>query len=266
MNAPYIRSTSLILVHQVQSVQWHPRNAWLLASGSFDKTVCMIDCRSASALGKVSVPAEMECMTWDPFRPEHLYCTLEDGMVVCIDVRCLGAGVSGGVTPMPVGNRPIVCSFPAHEETATAISFSAAVPGLCATSSVDATVRIWDMHSMSADGVPTLVSYKTQNVGKLFALDFSKDEPFMMCSGGDSGIVSIWDCDEQKLIKDHFEARGTVPIQSAYAFQNSDVAVSSSTTYASGGDDGMEEAGDTVIPTSNDVATKKKKSKKNKKS
>jgi WD40 repeat protein len=225
----------------------------------------MIDCRSGSALGHVSVPEELECMTWDPFRPEHLYCTLEDGGVVCIDVRCLGAGVSAGVTPMPQGNRAIVCAFPAHDETATAISFSAAVPGLCATSSVDATVRVWDMHSMSAEGVPTLVSYKTQNVGKLFALDFSKDEPFMMCSGGDAGIVSVWDCDEQKSIKDHFEARGTVPVQSAYAFQNSETAEATSATSASGGDDDvMEEVPQTIVATSADVGIKKKKNKKNK--
>lgn len=213
---------------------WHPQDAWLLATGSFDQSVHLLDCRSAASVGHVSVPAEMESLAWDPFRPEHLYCSLEDGSVVCIDARCLGAQLSsGGVTMVPAHQRAVVQHFKAHEETATSIAFSASVPGLCATSSIDETVRIWDMHSLGPDGSPTLVSYKTQKVGKLFALDFSRDEPFMMVSGGDAGIVSVWDCDEQTAIKEYFETRGVVPVTSEYAFSSEDGATATS--------DGMDE-------------------------
>lgn len=243
-------------------MQWHPQDAWLLASGSFDQTVRMVDCRTASTLGHVEVSAEMECMKWDPFRPEHLYCSLEDGGVVCIDARCLGASVSGGgVTSLPAGSRAIVFEFPAHEETTTSLSFSASVPGLCATSSVDQTVRIWDMHNVSADGVPTLVSYKTQNVGKLFALDFCRDEPFMMVSGGDGGMAAVWDCDEQQAIKDYFEDRNVVPVRSEYAAATATLDANEMT----GGDDSMVEALEEVPAAAEVAVTKKKKSKKNKK-
>ncbi|CAE7801512.1 unnamed protein product, partial [Symbiodinium microadriaticum] len=244
----------------VQTVLWHPQDAWLLASGSFDQTVRMVDCRTASSLGHVSIPSDMESMAWDPFRPEHLFCALEDGSVACIDARCLGAQLSsGGVTARPAGDRALVGHFKAHEETATSISFSASVPGLCATSSVDQTVRIWDMHRVGSDGAATLVSYKTQNVGKLFALDFCRDEPFMMVSGGDAGIVSVWDCDEQKAIKEYFEGRDVMPVPSEYVFQNEAVAAS----------DGMEEVppADTLANSSgtDGLVKKKKKNKKNKK-
>ena len=51
---------------------------------------------------------------WDPFCPEHLYSSLENGDVVVIDVR--------------MTDKPLV-SFSAHDETVSQISFSSSVPG-----------------------------------------------------------------------------------------------------------------------------------------
>jgi periodic tryptophan protein 1 len=40
---------------KVQCVQWHPVEAWLLATGSFDGTVCLLDCRSAQVSMRMSI-------------------------------------------------------------------------------------------------------------------------------------------------------------------------------------------------------------------
>jgi hypothetical protein len=40
------------------------------------------------------------------------------------------------------------------------------------------------------------VAYKTMNVGKLFALQFYHDDPFLLAVAGDKGVVAIWESDE----------------------------------------------------------------------
>ncbi len=51
------------------------------------------------------------------------------------------------------------------------------------------------------------VAYKSMNVGKLLTMQFNADEPFMLATGGDKGMVAIWESDEQEYIKNHFESR-----------------------------------------------------------
>jgi WD40 repeat protein len=99
--------------------------------------------------------------------------------------------------------------FQAHNETTSSIAFSQRVPGLMATSSIDKTVKIWDTGASggSASSLPRQVAYKTMSVGKLFALQFSHDDPFLLAAGGDKGMLAIWDCDEQELISMHFQDR-----------------------------------------------------------
>lgn len=41
-----------------------------------------------------------------------------------------------------------------------------------------------------------MVAYKTMNAGKLFALQFYYDEPFLLATGGDKGLVAVWESDE----------------------------------------------------------------------
>lgn len=186
---------------------WHPEEAWMLASGSFDKTITLMDCRNGSMLQPVPLPTDIECLAWDPFRNNHLYCSLEDGQVLCIDIRLLNNVSTTGKSRI---RDAIILQFPAHEKTVSSLDFSSCVPGLCATSSTDETIKIWDMHSPSSTPqriVPKNVFYKSMNVGNLFSINFCKDEPFLLATGGESGIVAVWDCDEQQIIKDYFNER-----------------------------------------------------------
>jgi WD40 repeat protein len=165
-------------------------------------------------------------MAWDPFSAFHLYGSLDDGQVVCVDLR------------MP--SAPLF-TFQAHDKTTSSISFSSGVPGMFATSSIDKTVKIWDLSGVqdyattalaaasstqpqteaqtgkaskksggknrAAAFEPKLAAYKTMNVGKLFALQYYSDDPFLLATAGDKGMVAVWESDESEAIRAHFEGR-----------------------------------------------------------
>lgn len=195
---------------QVQSVLWNEQTPTVLASGSFDKTVALMDCRSGNVTPNVAtLSADIESMAWDPFQSHHLYVSLENGEVACIDIRMPEkSGKSGKKGAGAV--RGLQGVFPAHNETTTAISFSSQVRGLCATASIDKTVKIWDTAPICQGKEPVLVAYKSMSVGQLFACQFFADEPFMLGAGGDAGMLAIWDSDEQEGIKKYFEDRVTL--------------------------------------------------------
>ena len=183
---------------QVQSVLFHPTEAYLLASASFDKSVCLVDCRNGSSSLKVPIMSDPESLAWDPHNSNHLYSSLEDGSVICIDIR--------QATASPL------FSFQAHDQTTSSISFSPNVPGLMATSSIDQTVKIWDVKDVpsSSSRLPKLVGYKTMNVGKVFAMQFSIDVPYLLGCGGDGGLVGIWESDELDAVQRHFSSRQSI--------------------------------------------------------
>lgn len=254
---------------KVQAVQWHPVEAWLLASGSFDRTVGLLDCRSGALAASYKVPADMESMQWNPYSPFHLYCSLEDGQVVCIDVR---------------NTKEPIFQFAAHDQTTSCIGFSASVPGMLATASIDKTVRVWDVAGCVTEGkkgvsAPVMVAYKTMNVGKLFSLSFYNDDPFLLAAGGDQGIVAVWETDEQEAIKRHFGSRVVQSTNAAGVYQalggangNSDASLASSEANAGGSAlkiGGVEEEDDSWMdapePSKTSKQSKGGKSKNNKK-
>jgi len=114
--------------------------------------------------------SDIESITWDPFN-HHMYCALEDGTILCVDVRKCGAA---GSAP---NNAAVQFSFQAHEETTSALSFSCKIPGMLATASFDKTVKIWDVCppisttrgavASSAAVISSLreVAYKTMSAG-----------------------------------------------------------------------------------------------------
>jgi WD40 repeat protein len=119
-----------------------------------------------------------------------------------------------------------LCTFQAHGKTTSGISFSSGVPGLMATSSIDKTVKLWDVANIqrvdpgpfsggragstgvAAQGLePHCVMYKSMNVGKLFALQYYTDDPYVLATAGDKGSVAVWECDEAETVKNYFQDR-----------------------------------------------------------
>ena len=120
---------------------------------------------------------------------------------MCIDIRQATSG-DGLVNPL--------FSFRAHDETTSSVSFSTLIPGMMATSSVDNTVKVWDVLDASrGSGSPRPVAYKTMNVGKIFTMGFSPDTPYLLACGGDSGVVAVWESDELDVIRKYFSGRGS---------------------------------------------------------
>jgi hypothetical protein len=97
-------------------------------------------------------------------------------------------------------------------------SASASVPsdGAKHSKKRDAKSSIVPTPNVASGLTPQIVAYKTMNVGKLFALKFYPDDPFLLAVGGQKGVVAVWESDEQEVIRARFEGR-TVPIPSDYA-------------------------------------------------
>ncbi len=132
-------------------MQWHPSEAWLLASGSFDRSVHVLDCRLGSvACSASNLPADVEALAWDPFRPQLLFVALEDGQVGVVDTKeaakraAAGEEGLGVILPYPIVSRHTLHScgrhalgqvvfFRAHKGPVSSISFSPCVQGMLVT-------------------------------------------------------------------------------------------------------------------------------------
>ncbi len=243
-------------------MSFNPTDVWYLASASFDKSISLVDCRSGASNALATIGCDPESLAWNPNNSNHLYCSLEDGLVVCVDIRYPG--------------RAPLFSFKAHEETTSSISFSGTVPGLMATSSIDKTVKVWDV-TPGSTAPPKLVGYKSMNVGKIFAMQFSSDVPYLLTCGGDGGLVAVWESDELEAIHKHFSPRverqlAASTIEGAAALPESlgGLALGASevmdTTEEEGADfTVLEEDGGESTPAVGKKDKKKKKNKKDKK-
>lgn len=232
-------------------MSWHPTEAWLLATGSFDKTLGLIDARSATTTSACALPADIESLSWDPFNPFNLYCSLEDGAIVCVDVRnCASSGAG------QAKKDAIRFSFQAHEQTTSGISFSQRVPGMLATASIDKTVKVWDVNDLQASngGAPRCVAYKTMNVGKLFALQYSPDDPYLLACAGDTGMVAVWESDELSTIEEYFKSR-VQPSKSTYTALKSTAADAAATADGTTAAVAMSAPSNSAIATGATVAT-----------
>mmetsp|Transcript_116431 Transcript_116431/g.228448 ORF Transcript_116431/g.228448 Transcript_116431/m.228448 type:complete len:557 (+) Transcript_116431:33-1703(+) len=254
---------------KVQSVSWHPTEAWLLATGAFDKTIGLIDARSSTANSACAIPCDIESMTWDPFNPFHLYAALENGEIICIDVRNCATGNSNSAVSK---NKAINFTFQAHDETTSGLSFSQRIPGMMATASIDKTVKVWDVSDLqsSGNGTPRCVAYKTMNVGKLFTMQFSPDDPFLLACAGDTGMVAVWESDELSFIENHFKGRVTASKSTYSALQQQNAATATAVTTQGAGDFSSVEMAIAEKPDeswmdSNETVDANKISKKNKK-
>lgn len=198
------RCTGTWQVHtgKVQDILWHPQEAALLASGSFDKTAAVFDVRAAPQsveCARYQIPADVECIGWNPFAVEQLVVASEDGVLSCFDVR-------SRTSPLWTLN--------AHSKTTSSLCFSPHVPGLLVTASVDKSVKVWDVlsgsaHSGGSPG-PTLVAEKAMAVGQLFTAQFDADSPFLLATGGAKGVVALWEMTENRAVADRFAGRESV--------------------------------------------------------
>jgi periodic tryptophan protein 1 len=181
---------------KVSAVRWNPVESSVLASASFDRTAVVLDVRSPTAGLKLAMTGDAEELVWNPHNPALLLSATDSGAVCCHDVRMSS-------TNAPSGGKSAVWTLQAHGKSITSITLAPRVPGLMATSSVDKTVKVWDI----AGEKPACVASKNMQIGSLFCAALNPESPFLLVCGGEDGRVALWDVEEQQAIAKRFGKR-----------------------------------------------------------
>jgi len=196
---PTTRCTQTLTHHtgKVQTIQWHPVEPNVIITGSFDKRVCVLDVRSPAKVREFYIGSELEQVRWNPHNPALFACTTESGMLVYHDVRHCGKG-------------PLLSSK-VHQGAATGLTFNRKVPGFLATCSEDETVKLW---SLRDDSKLAPLGEQNLKAGRLFSLDFSPaDDPFLLCAGGSTGQLAIWDTLSVPVVRKQFGVHATADLK-----------------------------------------------------
>ena len=73
------------------------------------------------------------------------------------------------------------------------------------TSGNDGYVKVWDVSS----GTPAEISTRDVKQGELFTMQFCRDIPWVLATGGSRGELAIWDLSESERIEGHFKSHLT---------------------------------------------------------
>jgi periodic tryptophan protein 1 len=60
---------------KVQCVNWHFTEPSIFMSGSYDKSVSILDARYPQSVTTITLGSEIECIQWNPHNPQHLFVT-----------------------------------------------------------------------------------------------------------------------------------------------------------------------------------------------
>jgi periodic tryptophan protein 1 len=74
---------------------------------------------------------------------------------------------------------------------------------MMATSSVDKTVKIWDIEG----NTPVCVETKKMGVGDVFTVSYYGEDPFLLACGGEDGKVALWETSESTSVSRKFRKR-----------------------------------------------------------
>ena len=243
---------------KVQSLAWHPLEPSILATASFDRSASVLDVRAHSNGVRFALPSDAESLTWNPHTPDQFTVSCDSGVVLCYDVRRGGAA------------EPVFV-LQAHDEACSSVSFSPGIPGLMATSSIDGTVKLWDLASTEGSA-PQCVVEKTMAIGRVFCCEFWQHSPFLLAAGGDRSelTVAVWETSEQPAMAERFGTRiieavrelGLDALRPEEDGERAEAAVALSTAAAD--DAAASAAGAVAPPPAPTSAGKRKKKKKGK--
>jgi periodic tryptophan protein 1 len=164
---------------KVDAVAWNPSEHTILASVSSDCTAAVWDARAADSgrVGRYALPGEPESLLWNVHSPMTFMATTANGHMVSYDCR--------------VPDTPL-WDIQAHGQACTAVAQSTLARGFLATSSLDKSVRLWDINS----GEPLQISGKAMGIGQVFTVTFAPGKPFLLAAGGSKGMLAVWDVAE----------------------------------------------------------------------
>ncbi|KAK8791165.1 hypothetical protein WA158_005796 [Blastocystis sp. Blastoise] len=170
---------------KVQGVTFHPYEASILASCSYDHTACVFDCRCASYGSVYKLPVDPESIEWDPYNPYNLYIAMEDGSMINYDIR---------------NNTQAVYKCKLHDSNCTSIKFNPEYKGLMASCGNNC-VKLWDMRNNQC----TCVGENTMDVETLYGMNWYPSAPHIIGCGGSDERICIWDVQETCDVLSKFE-------------------------------------------------------------
>lgn len=180
---------------KVQAVQWHYQESQSLLTGSCDSQVRIFDCRSDSSFKSWKLDGEVECVSWDQTsgKPFNCLASTDAGTVYYLDARL---------------DKPL-WTLSAHSKACTGMTLSPSCPGCLVTTSVDKTVKVWDI----ASGKPEYIEEKNPRLGVITTLSTCPDAPFIFAMGGDNkeNNFNVWDIRESSNVRTRFCARVGLP-------------------------------------------------------
>jgi periodic tryptophan protein 1 len=187
---------------KVQSVKWNNVNDQLLLSAGYDRKINILDVKTPEAAATTLIDesySDIEMAAWHPFMEHNFAVCTEGGMILGYDTRKM---------------TDPVFKVNAHQNAVSAISFSPHIPNMMASSSLDGTVKVWDI-AANGGAKPQEIGTRHMKQGDLFSMNFCNDIPWLIASGGNKGEVAVWDCSENLDIENHFKSglkKGTYDI------------------------------------------------------
>ncbi|KAI7902100.1 WD40-repeat-containing domain protein [Cokeromyces recurvatus] len=170
---------------KVQSVVWYPTEPTVFISGSYDKTVCVLDARSPNEVTRWTLTSDVESIRWDPHQPSCFYVAMENGMVQYYDVRQPGKALF---------------TLQAHDDAVSALDVNPLVPNCIATGSTDKSIKIWN----TTDNKPSMVTSRNFELGRIFDAQFCPDSPFQLAIAGSNGKMHVWDMSSNAGVRQAF--------------------------------------------------------------
>lgn len=178
---------------KVQTLQWNPSDSSVLASAAYDKSIRSFDCRMPGTVYHWSLPADPECLRWNPHQPTVLAVSDEEGRVLALDTRRGSAG------------EPLF-HLQAHGKAVTAIDWNPAVADCLLTVSADKTIKLWNVANGGAE--ISCVVARELGMGKLFTASFSPDTPNLVCVAGSKGVLSVVNLLNDQAVVQGFARQG----------------------------------------------------------
>lgn len=176
---------------KVQCVSWHPYEPQSLLTGSFDKSVAVLDCRKPDeAMKSWKLAGECEQAIWNHFSPFNFFSCTDNGVVCYHDVR---------------SDAPVF-TLHAHDAATTGVSLSMTIPGCLTTVSADKILKVWDF----TDNHPACVVSREMKMGRLHFVTGCPDSGFVFACGGEKDGLRMLDIMATTAGKEHFANRAAL--------------------------------------------------------
>ena len=180
---------------KVPVVQFHPVEANIVLTSSYDHTCAVTDGRSPNNGTWIAIPARPEAAVWDSNAPYCFYVSTERGELIHYDVRN---------STQPLYQQTI------HQGPCTSISVNPAVPQLVATAGEDGFCRLWK----TEDTQLVKVAERDMNLGNIFNCSFYNSVPYLLASCGTSKDLCLWDVREIDALAPLFNGNEVNPVAS----------------------------------------------------